>query len=88
MEFIYPKHQAKVYIPLEMDGKKGEVVFEVAHRKPQSTIFWHLDDEYLGSTTHIHQKALITSPGIHHIVLVDESGEMLEKWFEIVGKQE
>ena len=88
MEFIYPKHQAKIYIPLEMDGKKGEVVFEVAHRKPQATIFWHLDDEYLGSTTHMHQKALLTSPGMHHIVLVDEFGEMLEKWFEIVGKHE
>ncbi|MBN1185100.1 MAG: penicillin-binding protein 1C [Bacteroidales bacterium] len=88
MEFIYPKHEAKIYIPLDMDGTRGEVVFDIAHRKPQTTIFWHLDDEFIGSTRHIHQKAIVTGPGIHHIVLVDEFGEVLEKQFEIVGQKE
>jgi hypothetical protein len=32
MDLIYPKPNAKLFIPRELDGELGNAVFEVAHR--------------------------------------------------------
>ena len=42
MELIYPKELTKIYVPYELDGKSGKTVFEVAHRKANTTIYWHV----------------------------------------------
>lgn len=86
MEFIYPKEKSKIYVPIELDGKLGQTVFEVAHRKPGTIIYWHLDDNYLGSTVGIHQMALAPMEGKHVLTLVDEFGESVVQDFEIIGK--
>src|SRR5690606_16022643 len=36
MEMIYPKDNARLYIPLEIDGQRGQVIFNAAHRKAGS----------------------------------------------------
>lgn len=85
MEFIYPGSNDKIYIPKTLDGKAGVVVFEVAHREPGVKIYWHLDREYIGTTTYIHQKALNPSPGQHLITLSDEHGNTLKRQFTILN---
>ena len=87
MDLIYPKHTARIYIPYEMEGSRSKVVFEAAHRKPNTTIYWHLDQEYLGSTTHIHQFGIDPAGGHHLLTLVDEYGNSFTKHFEIIDKQ-
>ena len=79
MELIYPRETTKIYIPRELDGQLGKAVFEVAHRHPDTRIFWHLDDRFLGMTHHFHQMALQPKKGKHRLVLVDEAGERLER---------
>jgi penicillin-binding protein 1C len=86
MELIYPKHTATIYIPFELQGKKSKVVFEAAHRKPNTTIFWHLDDQYIGATSNIHQLGINPSKGSHILTLVDEYGNSLSKAFEVIDK--
>ena len=85
MEFIYPKARSRIYVPLQLDGTMGKTVFEVAHRRPETLIYWHLDDQYLGSTRNLHQMALSPAEGWHKITLVDENGEVLEENFDIIG---
>lgn len=86
MEFIYPKHTTKIYVPIELDGQTGKTVFEVAHRNADALIHWHLDEDYLGSTKGVHQMALSPEPGKHIITLVDQQGERLELLFEVLQK--
>jgi penicillin-binding protein 1C len=86
MEFIYPKHSTQIYVPVELDGKTGKTIFEVAHRSSDALIYWHLDEEYLGSTKGIHQMAISPEPGKHIITLVDQQGERIELHFEILQK--
>ena len=88
MDFIYPQWNARVYIPLELDGSRGKVVFEAAHRLPATTIFWHLDGEYLGSTRTFHQMELSPLPGKHKLTLVDEYGEDISVDFEVIGEED
>jgi len=86
MELIYPKSFAKIYVPIQIDGSMGKTVFQVAHRRTQTTIYWHLDGEYLGSTIEFHQMELSPTKGIHTLTLVDQYGETLIRQFEILGK--
>jgi penicillin-binding protein 1C len=87
MELIYPKQLTKIYVPVELDGKKGKCVFEVAHRRSNATIYWHLDNDYVGETKGIHQMGLSPDAGIHVLTLVDENGETLVQKFEIIDKE-
>jgi len=85
MELIYPKETRQVFIPRGLDGRLSRVVFEAAHRERGTTIFWHLDDLYLGETSLIHQMEFLAPEGLHVLTLVDSHGNILEKGFEIVG---
>ncbi|MES2627646.1 MAG: penicillin-binding protein 1C [Bacteroidota bacterium] len=87
MEMIYPRKANKIYVPVELDGKTGSAIFEVAHREPSSLIFWHIDDQYVGSTKAFHHIAIRPEPGKHILVVTDESGERLEQPFEVLGKE-
>ena len=87
MELIYPEPNAKIYVPVELNGERGKAIFTAAHQKTDAKIFWHLDDEYIGTTTHFHQMALSPSPGKHFITLVDASGERLTRQFEVLDKE-
>ena len=87
MELIYPKRIAQIYVPIDLDGKLSPTVFKVAHRQPETPIYWHLDNEYLGSTTTFHEFALNPKKGKHTLTLVDKDGHRLQTEFEIIGKE-
>ena len=55
--------------------------------KPGSKIFWHLDDEYIGTTINFHQMAFSPAPGKHLLTIVDENGESISREFEILEKE-
>jgi penicillin-binding protein 1C len=85
MDIIYPKNNAIIYVPVELDGKPGSVVFKVAHRNPATMVFWHLDDRFIGTTSQIHQMALSPVRGIHRLTLVDQNGESMAIRFEVIS---
>lgn len=84
LDLIYPRDNAKIYIPRELDGHKGKTVFEAAHRHEGTTIFWHVDHQFIGETKHMHQMPLMLTPGHHVLTLMDEQGTVLERRFEIL----
>ena len=84
MEMIYPRHSARIYVPRQMDGTRGEIILEAAHRNPSSTIHWHLNASYIGSTRHIHQLGIAPEKGLYALTLVDENGYTLVHRFEII----
>jgi penicillin-binding protein 1C len=85
MEFVYPRQETQLYIPVELDGRPGQVIFEIAHRRPGSTVYWHLDNQFVGTTSNFHQLAMNPEPGAHTITVVDETGESEAMKFEIVN---
>ena len=87
MNLIYPTTSTRIYIPVNLEGKTSNTVFKAVHREPEMKIFWHLDDEYLGSTKTFHEMSLCPLPGRHKIILIDESGNRIERSFEVLGKE-
>ena len=81
MEFIYPKVNAKVFVPIDIDNKKSKVIVEIAHRRADATVFWHLDGEFIGTTRNTHQMGVAPDKGKHRIVAVDELGNSVERNF-------
>ena len=86
MEIIYPKNGSTIYIPIDLDGKPGSAVFRVAHRITAISLYWHLDDLFIGTTSQLHQMALSPGPGKHKLTLVDQNGESLVIFFEVIRK--
>ncbi len=86
MQMIYPRKNAKIYVPLDLDGKLSRTVFKMAHRNPSTVVYWHLDNAYIGVTKTFHELELNPSAGKHRITLVDEKGNRLELGFEVVSK--
>jgi len=87
IEIIYPQPDAKIYVPLEINGERGKTIFTAAHRRAGAKIFWSLDDEFVGSTQNFHQVGLNPSPGKHIITLVDENGVSVSRQFEVLEKE-
>lgn len=86
MEMIYPRHATKVYVPKEIDGQAGRVVFEAAHQNPDSKIYWHLDEEFVGVTKYEHKLGLYPETGSHLLSLLDEKGRELKLQFEVLNE--
>lgn len=85
IDLIYPKGDASIFVPREIDGTPGKALFQAAHRNSQSTVYWHLDGDFIGSTRKIHQLALSADPGVHNLTLVDDKGEILSQSFQIIS---
>ncbi|MFN3839511.1 MAG: penicillin-binding protein 1C [Cyclobacteriaceae bacterium] len=85
MELVYPKENARIFIPRELNGTRGTSVFELAHRNPASRVYWHLNGTYIGSTQNRHQMALNPGPGKHTLIVIDQAGEPLERHFEVLS---
>ncbi len=83
---IYPEKNSTIFIPLELDGQRGRTVFKAAARNQQSTLYWHLDNVYMGATRDIHELALVADAGEHILTLVDENGEQEVRKFKIIIK--
>ncbi len=85
LALLYPDANARVLIPRELDGQRGRTVFEAVHRRREATIYWHLDDRYLGETHTFHQQSLDIDPGEHILTVVDDEGERVARRFQVIA---
>lgn len=72
--FIYPADGNVISPAKQMDGTRGGIVCKVAHSCASTELFWHLDGNYIGSTTNVHHMQIQPSIGYHRITAVDDRG--------------
>lgn len=77
MEFIYPESGSVIYVPRQLDGSRKGVIFNLAHSISGTTVYWHIDDSYIGSTKYIHQLTVVPPEGKHTLTAVDSDGNSL-----------
>lgn len=83
MDFIYPKKNGIVSLPVDFNGETTDLILKIAHKKPKTLVFWYLDNVYTGQTRTFHEIAIKPSRGIHKITAVDEFGNELKREIEI-----
>ncbi|MFS4492553.1 penicillin-binding protein 1C [Maribacter sp. 2308TA10-17] len=74
MEFIYPKNGSRISLTKNFEGKKNEVVLKLAHAKPETEVYWYLDERFISQTKDFHEIGLIPDLGRHKITVVDALG--------------
>jgi len=84
LQIIYPANGAHLLIPVDLNGKLSETVFEAVHSNPKAVIYWHVDEKYAGKTVENHELSMHPEPGKHRLTLVDDQGFSTSIIFEII----
>lgn len=71
---ITPEHGSTIVVPRNFGGKEEKLVLKVACRDTDATLFWHLDDTFIGQTQGLHELAVSPSLGQHWLTVVDSHG--------------
>jgi len=87
LAIIYPKSNSQIFIPLNFDEVNEAIFFEATHVSESMTLYWHLDDLFIGSTKKIHQLKFIPSTGKHRLTVIDENGATEMVNFEVTVSQ-
>jgi len=85
MEFIYPRERSRFFIPVNLDRSEESIVFEIAHHDESATIYWHMNEKYLGTTKRNHQIAIHPEAGKYLITAVDNGGNSISRQIEILS---
>ena len=85
MEFIYPPRDARIFIPRSLQGQMMSMLPEIAHRRRNAKVYWHLDNNYIGMTDYLHQTEIRVGEGEHVITAVDEEGMTVSRKFFCIG---
>ncbi|WP_242203124.1 penicillin-binding protein 1C [Aestuariivivens insulae] len=83
IDFIYPKEDNTIFLPKDFNGNTNALIVKIAHSKPESTVFWYLDETYIGSTKDIHELAIKPNAGNHIITVVDTFGNEAKRQITI-----
>ncbi|WP_452220108.1 penicillin-binding protein 1C [Lacinutrix salivirga] len=79
MEFIYPKETTTIFLPKDFDGTTNDLVLKIAHSKPETELFWYVDNTFVGTTKDLHDLAIIPTEGEHIITVVDALGNEVKR---------
>jgi penicillin-binding protein 1C len=85
IELIYPQTQSRIYIPMDLDGKRSRAVLKAVHRDPAAKLYWHVDDEFIGTTELFHEREVALEPGLHRLLIIDQQGYSLQRRFRVIG---
>ncbi len=83
MEFIFPKKNETILLAKNFDAQVNEVIFKLAHRAPETKVYWYLDDHYIGTTETFHELALAPNPGSYILTATDQKGNAIKQQIEI-----
>ena len=83
IEFISPENHSTIIRPRNFNGVKESVVCRVASRRRSATIFWHLDNHFIGTTNGLHEMTIEPANGKHVLTAVDEDGNSDKVFFTV-----
>ncbi len=80
---IVPEHGSTIVLPRIFVVVLERVVMHAACRDAQTTLFWHIDDRFIGQTQGRHEIAVRPDIGQHTLTLVDGHGHRKVVAFEV-----
>ena len=80
----YPDHNSRMIGTVDLDGFSKGIIFEASHPDASATLFWHVDNQYLGETKGTHSIKYIPEEGQHLLTVLDELGNQKKILFTIL----
>ncbi|TNE71499.1 penicillin-binding protein 1C [bacterium] len=81
--FVYPENKITIFLPLNQNNERESILFEAVHSQTNMTLYWHLDDSFLGTTTQNHSIFAHPKAGKHYLTITDENGNRATREFTI-----
>ena len=81
LQFIYPEGDGVLSPVKNWRGELEPFYFAVSAGNPRAQLFWHVDGQYIRSTTVYHQLSLSLLPGPHEMTVTDGTGSSLKRHF-------
>ncbi len=85
IDIIYPSTHAKIFIPKNINSDKENLVVKATSTAADATLFWHLDEDFIGTTSGEHSIALTSEIGEHKLTITDKIGNRVVRKFWIVN---
>ena len=86
IDIIYPINGASIYLPIGFSEKKEKLVFRAAHSRNDATLYWYMNNDYMGETCDIHEIALSPKEGKYNLIVIDENGVSKKIFINIYEK--
>lgn len=85
LAIIYPTDNAEIIVPRNLGGSTEKIQFKATSSKRNAILYWHLDDEYLGSTNAVHQMVANPEEGEHTLLIMNANGQQSQVKFRVYG---
>nr|WP_299387898.1 penicillin-binding protein 1C [Allomuricauda sp.] len=83
MEFIHPRKNEEILISKDFGNHAQEVVFKLAHQRPETSVYWYLDESYIGTTEDLHEMIVPIKEGAYVLTAVDNDGHSIQQALQI-----
>ncbi len=83
MEFIFPKKNQAIILAKDFNQQEGEVIFKVAHSRPDTSLYWYLDQDFMGVTSDFHELAILPKRGAYTLTVMDQQGTEIKRRIRI-----
>jgi penicillin-binding protein 1C len=74
LDFIYPQKNTEIIIPRDFNKQKEKILLEATHTNKEATMYWHLDNQFIGETREIHELSVDLTEGKHVLMIMDQDG--------------
>jgi penicillin-binding protein 1C len=88
LQILYPRRNARLWIPRDLDGRLEKVMLRAAHREKECLIYWYLDNVFIGTSRNRHIRASVLTAGSHVLDIVDENGNRDHVGFEAALRED
>ncbi|WP_417607991.1 penicillin-binding protein 1C [Owenweeksia hongkongensis] len=73
---IYPNERTDIIIPINLKGELEKVQLKATHVDKNATLYWHLNDHFLGITQTLHEMSVLLEEGSQTLTIMDEKGNV------------
>ncbi len=87
LAITYPPNKANIIIARDYNEAYQKIVLTAAHQQSNATIYWYLNDHYLGTTTSKHTMAVTSKVGPQLLTILDQQGSQISQNFNVVLAQ-
>ena len=85
LKIIYPTQNVKIFLPKSGGQQENKVIMKAYHRDPEGILYWFINDNYLGNTTHgKHEVPFFGKRGMYQLQITDQHGNNDSMQFEIL----
>lgn len=82
---IYPQNGSKIYLPINLKEEKEQIIIKCSHNIADEKLFWHLNGNFLGTTSKLHNFKLKLKKGKYTLYICDSKGNEAKSVFYITN---